>query len=570
MPPPVQTAATITIPQTLALLDGDLAGVAQGVGRGEYALWLGSGISRDRIVGLDGVLRKLIEFLRTRATADAACPYRMALDDAIRLAEPSGPEKAQINYAVDSANWPCLSDLLRRLAKVYSRVLSVKVEGCTDDYLLWEGLDFTETFAHQEPDAEHLAVGILALEGVVTDMASANWDGLLEAAVRELGHGVDFYRVCVTGRDFRGPAASARLYKFHGCALRAIEDEATYRPLLISRVAQIAAWSGLPAFAMMRDQLTGLAARARTLMIGLSAQDANIQQLFVQAAVQQVWPWNDEPPPHVFAEDQLQDDQKTLLEVSYRADYNVNRPTILNRARIPAFAKALLPALVLHVLCEKVTAFMRDSEGPNLTDNDRDVIAEGIRRLRDLAAQAGDSDRLDLVRRIAHHTARVKCQLQQGRSPAGNIPYTPLITRPVHQIPGDANLIPTGQREAAAGFGLLGLGERDGDWTVGLDDPADPRSGAVRIASPNGEARIIFVGHSILASRLLYDGVYSEDDDDVVLIHSTEIILPQQRTPSRSLRAGNVGARHIDIGQLIRAAPDLARLRDQFREGLSV
>ncbi len=175
MPPPIPDAATITVPKTLALLDGDFAGVAQGIGRGEYALWLGSGISRGRIVGLDGVLRKVIEFLRLRATADAA--HHRALDEVIRLAMPSAAEQAQIDYAIDSANWPCLGDLLGRLAKVYSRVFSILVEGHVDDYLLWEGAAFTDTFAHQEPDAEHLSIGILALEGVVTDMASANWVG---------------------------------------------------------------------------------------------------------------------------------------------------------------------------------------------------------------------------------------------------------------------------------------------------------------------------------------------------------------------------------------------------------
>lgn len=78
------------------------------------------------------------------------------------------------------------------------------------------------------------------------------------------------------------------------------------------------------------------------------------------------------------------------------------------------------------------------------------------------------------------------------------------------------------------------------------------------------------MGHSILATLLLRDGVYSEDEDDVVLMHSTEIILSQQRAPSRSLRTGNSGARHIDIAQLLQVAPDLAELRVQFREGLSV
>jgi hypothetical protein len=63
--PGTHTAATITVAQTLELLDGPYAALAAGVSSGEFAFWIGSGISRGRVVGLDGVLRKLIEFLRT-------------------------------------------------------------------------------------------------------------------------------------------------------------------------------------------------------------------------------------------------------------------------------------------------------------------------------------------------------------------------------------------------------------------------------------------------------------------------------------------------------------------------
>jgi hypothetical protein len=111
------------------------------------------------------------------------------------------------------------------LAEKYSRVLNVRVEGEPDeDYILWDGVDFTHTFANQEPDAEHICIVALAAEGVAPELASANWDGLLEAAAKELGFGEELFRICVTGTDFRGPLSAARLLKFHGCALRAITD----------------------------------------------------------------------------------------------------------------------------------------------------------------------------------------------------------------------------------------------------------------------------------------------------------------------------------------------------------
>jgi hypothetical protein len=70
---PVPTAATITIKQTLDLLDGTFKPLAEAFDRGEYALWLGSAISRERVAALDGVLRKLIEFLRIRSSGTLDC-----------------------------------------------------------------------------------------------------------------------------------------------------------------------------------------------------------------------------------------------------------------------------------------------------------------------------------------------------------------------------------------------------------------------------------------------------------------------------------------------------------------
>jgi hypothetical protein len=218
------TAATITVKETLDLLDGPYLGVSEGVSEGSYAFWLGSGISRDRVIGLDGVLAKLIEFLRTHATPDPDCGYRKALDKIIGMAAPSADERAQIDLGQPSSTWPCMPNLLTRLWNQYADVLSVEIPKEPLDYLLWVGLDFANTFASQDADAEHLAIGMLALEGTVTDIATANWDGLLEAAMKELGYPVSFYRITVTGEDLRGPATAAVLYKFHGCALRAIEQ----------------------------------------------------------------------------------------------------------------------------------------------------------------------------------------------------------------------------------------------------------------------------------------------------------------------------------------------------------
>jgi len=356
------TAASISILETLALLDGPYAGVGTGVAQGSYAFWLGSGISRDRVIGLDGVLAKLLEFLRERVTASAACGYRAAFDKIIAMAAPSDDERAEINLAVPVTNWPCIENLLKRLWKQYSAVLSVEMPGERLDHLLWVGLNFPNTFACQPADAEHLAIAMLALEGTVTEFASANWDGLIEAAMRELGYDETFYRITVTGADLRNPAAAAILYKFHGCALRAIDKEDEYRSLLVARSLQIANWSVNDKFKIVRDQLGALVQTRRTLMIGLSAQDANIKHLFAAVNQHQGWQWTDAPTPIVISAQELGDDHKDLLGLVYGEEsYEAHRDEICEAARLQAYAKPLLIALLLKVLTAKLEVLAADA-----------------------------------------------------------------------------------------------------------------------------------------------------------------------------------------------------------------
>ena len=54
--------------------------------RGQYAFWLGSGISRDRVDDLKGVIARVLTHLRDRIDAgNANCVYRTALLEALDL-----------------------------------------------------------------------------------------------------------------------------------------------------------------------------------------------------------------------------------------------------------------------------------------------------------------------------------------------------------------------------------------------------------------------------------------------------------------------------------------------------
>jgi hypothetical protein len=89
----------------------------------------------------------------------------------------------------------------------------------------------------------------------------------------------------------------ASLYKFHGCAVKAGADEAQYRAFLVGRQSQIHEWTANNT--VMVAKLIDLVTSKPTLMLGLSAHDANIQNVFAAAPARMAWNWPSHPPAYV-------------------------------------------------------------------------------------------------------------------------------------------------------------------------------------------------------------------------------------------------------------------------------
>lgn len=242
---PGPSAADATVADALELLDGPFGSMAEQISQDRYALWLGSGISLGRVEGLPKLIVRVLHFLQQRVTiGDANCPFRIALDTVFVAAALSAAELAGIDVEKPITEWQNLESIVSRLISNYARFLDTAVGTEEDDYLLWEAVEVTTTYGDPaiEPDAEHLCIALLILEGVASDIPNANWDGLIEKAVAEINNGAPALVVCVDPEDLRAPALQARLYKFHGCAVRARDDELKYRSLLIARQSQIHAW----------------------------------------------------------------------------------------------------------------------------------------------------------------------------------------------------------------------------------------------------------------------------------------------------------------------------------------
>lgn len=559
----------ISVAQTLALLDGPFVELAQGVAEGRYALWLGSGISRFVVDDLKKVVTKVLRYLRAHADFGVAdCAFAEALDKALNLAELGDAEKDKFDRTVEFGLWEpeVFRAIVDRLIGKYSKLLNIRIRDQEPDFLLWDVVDAAAVYADPtlQPECEHLCVALLAIEGVLQEVPTANWDGLIEKAVDELaGANAPILQVCVVAEDFTGPARRTRLLKFHGCAVRARQDPPAYRDKLIARQPQIEDWSKAESSAAMHQQIVSLATIRHTLMVGLSAQDTNIRDVFRSGRAAMKWAWPSHPPAYVFAEDVVGDDQKVILNAVYREAYDANPDAVAQAAHVRAFAKPLLVGLLLDVLRRKLVALARCATAPGLAPADRDDLEAGLAVLRDRLAAGADGDRTVFIRALVAETARA---VRMMRTPASIGTYEPLGIQTVNQIPADPGNATSGLPELASGLALLGLGEADGLWAIERADPAAALNGAARL-TPTGGApqRIFFVANQEAALQLHIAGIVGENDPDAVIVYSTAPETRATRSPHARRRTGVPATRRVGLRPLLRDAADLAELRRRFR-----
>lgn len=569
----VPNATTISVRETLDLLDMQFSSLTLGVAENRYVFWLGSGISFGRVAGLNQVVAKVLEFLRVKIdSSNGACCFKAALNQALGLAHLSLDEWARVDYVRPLANWHDVDAIVERLVNNYSRLLDVTVEGELEDYLLWDGVNVTATFADPaiEPDVEHLCVAMLMFEGVASDIATANWDGLIERAVSDLNGGQPIHVVCVRQEDLRQVALRSRLIKFHGCAILAVNDQPRYRPFLVARQSQIHRWAVAPENAAIIGRLVDLVVTKPTLMMGLSAQDANIQALFARAEATMPWPWPGDRPSYVFSGDQIGTDQEILLRNVYRDAYTpAAKANINNGSLIKAYAKPLLVALVLSVTCTKLRSLIDVAPGA-IDTPEKLKLQDGVNALRNHLARFADADRLQFVKIFADHSSRALTMFRDGSAGAAPRRYNPVTTIPVHQIAADQGVGASGMSEAAVLAGMLGMGLSQGLWTLENVDVTNPEAGIVRVVTGVASTKVLIAANGRTAVRLQQNG-HLVDGDDAVLVYSSELPATQPRSPrSAPGRTGHIGLREVSVFDLLHTAANANDLVQRFREAAAI
>ena len=570
------SATDITVLETLHQLDGDFSAVATAVENGEFALWIGSGISRQA-PNLGGLIARALEFIRQKADDPATqAAFEPALIEAITIAR-IDVAQARPHFAAAFDSWPMREAIINELWNNYSKLLDIRIAGESEDYILWNAVDIRAAFAHPNPPAAaHLAIAMLILEGAVHEIASGNWDGFIEAALARLSGGAaNLIQVIVDPDHLRDAAGKARLYKFHGCIIHATDDPDQYRDFLTASETQITDWPNSSKLLSMRTAVTALATNMKTLMLGLSLQDANLKGVFSAAKQANPWPWPCAPNAqgHVFCEDALQPGQIAMLKTVYAGNYNAHIAEIQEGSHIRAWGEQVLIALVLKLLTDKLIALMTVRLTMSPVSAALADLSEALASFRDRVANLAVGDRTAFLNRVIAMWSRALSFFRTGALPADAQAYEVLSNTQPRQLAHDANAKAAGLPEFGIALALLEQGQRDGSWSLAAPSSPELTSGALTTTAtwPGAIERPIFFVHTAgVAIGLQKAGAFANDNAIVVhadcawhemLTTRTDSARRPRRAPGRT---GKVQTRHISVARLLDGATDASALKADF------
>lgn len=574
-----------TVSRVLERFDSSFAAFSAAFNEGQYVLWLGSGISRERVPNVGDLLGRVTEHLRTNIVVGATdCEYRTALDEVLRLAGLSATELRDLDYSIPFEDWQLKDSIVAALVTNYSLVLDVLVgDDNPEDYLVWTGLDVPNTYGDPdlEPDLEHYCVAILMLEGAVEAAVTANWDGLLEKALNELTPSFNaLVRVAVKPDDFRVAGRRIEVIKVHGCAVRARDDETDYRSSLVARHSQISTWTEQPQNRLMRKQLEVLYATRLTLMIGLSAQDENFHTVFAAATQDLARSWPASPPAVVLSEEHLEPYHQSVLKTTYDASYQGNASAIKDSSLLGAYGKPVLLALVLSSLTEKLSFLVEHAIGSTWDSEAVKQLQAELLGIRDLVASHADPSDPAALERAAilefqrHFAARLidvvnfaLTVFRKGRMPVpGSGHYEPLSDHPAAQAVLNVDFPSKQFGRLGVALALIGRGLTAGQWAAEPGHSSIAANGVIRLVNAQKSARVFFVRDAAALTQLELDVAFDDSDGDVLIVLADEEPPSQTRSPrSRFGRDGRTSVGRFSVASTVADTESVDDLYEAFK-----
>lgn len=574
-----------TVPAVLERFDSSFSAFVNAFNEGQYVLWLGSGISRERVPDVGTLLGRVAEHLRTRIVAATVdCEYRAALDEVLRLAGLSSAELEALDYSISFEEWPMKERIVNALVTNYSRVLDVRVgDDHPEDYLVWTGIDVPNTYGAEDlkPDVEHYCIAILMLEGVVDAAVTANWDGLLEKALSECTPEFSaLVSVVVKPEDLRVGGRRIEVIKVHGCAVRAREDEAGYRGSLVARHSQISTWTEQLQNRLLRKQLEVRYAARLTLMIGLSAQDENFHTIFAAAIQDLPRSWPASPPSVILSEERLESYHQSVLRTTYGDTYQGSASAIKESSLLGAYGKPVLLALVLSSLTEKLSFMVVHAIDSTWGAESVRQLQADLLGIRDHVARYADP----LESAALEHEAKMEFQrhfvarlidvsnlaltvFRTGRAPIpGGGRYQPLSDRPAAQSVLNVDFPSKQFGRLGVALALIGRGLTAGQWSADPGDSTLALDGVIRLVTAHRSTRVFFVKDAATLTQLEIGASFEGCEADVLIVVADEEPPTQTRSPrSRFGRDGKTSVGRFSVASSIADTDSVDDLYEAFK-----
>jgi hypothetical protein len=377
-----------TLAEALGLLRNRWATLKDEILRGKYVFWIGSGISRGRLDGLNDLLYELVEKLHSCIDpSNTDCPYRKALEDIVRMTT------VNVNVILKPrSSWEDddIKSLINQLSDKYADVLDVDIitKGTAID-LAWDFLKLHEKYSVSfEPDSEHRFLALLIAEGVVKELVTTNWDALIEIAHDACNQSKEPKLQVVACKEELYNNIFPKLFKIHGCALKMVSNPKQYRPFMVATRTHINQWISDDVHKTYREKMGVLLREYPALFIGLSGQDYNLQATFVAAALGELR----QPQRVVFTVSRITHTQRAILKAAHGIEYyRKNAPRIDNEAALPLYAKPLLGSLYILTLLEKAGLLLQQG-AKELNHNHQDLVRKGIMWIEDFLCKRYDDN----------------------------------------------------------------------------------------------------------------------------------------------------------------------------------
>lgn len=575
-----KTASEITVSEVIEKFDHDFSTFAKAVGKGEFAFWIGSGISRNA-PNLGDLLGKAIEFLRAEsADEDANGRFTTALKELLEIAEVD-PAILNEQACMPFSEWPNREAMVTKLWSKYSEVLDLRVAGEARDYILWDAIDIRRAFEDPPaPAIEHLCVAALILEGTVRNIASANWDTFVEQAVERLvGNPANVLQVIVDPNHLRNPPGQARLLKFHGCIRHAQDDPETFRDYLTGSTTQITEWPQNPLFTAVRNEILSIATNQKALVMGLSIQDQNLHQTFSSAKQANPWPWPCEPnaPGYVFCQDQLTRGQKAVLKLVYGESYDANAAEISASSHLRAWPEQVLIALLLQVIFDKLDHLMSAWLNGLGKEGLSTELSASLKECLKFGASLATDDRQAFFSHALTVWPRLLSLFRRGMLPNSGA-YEPVSATSLAQIAGDEIAHDSNLGKLALGLCLLNRGRAEDIWSFSVVESEEIEGGSFSVKGTweGAQARPVFIVKSVTEAICLEkDGAF--ESEGAIVLHSDDLwpqLRPEgasARTPRSSPgRTSSVRTSHISLEQLVQNSEGVDSLSAEFVQEASI